>query len=345
MSHQDHQNQCYYFRFAQHLGLDEENYTIKGSPLYMAPEIIIKHKYDPRADLWSIGTILFECLFGYAPYSSKTIEELMEKVRSLQKIEIPKNSKISAECEDLLTRLLQHDPDKRITFEEFFNHDFIDLKHAPSDENLEHAIEIVTKAVEQDTMGNYQQAYYLYCEGLTYFVPLIESENGAKKAALRARATAYLQRAEEIKYSVICRRQQSDEDEANVEKIQPTVPSTSCVVQMALTPSQQFTSLCQKCSSNPQMKTGLDIGTDAEYYAFERKLDVALEAYKRALSILVPLLSDEPEGERKKLLHKQILDWMKEAESIKSILQAQEKINDDDSSSSSTSESSHCVLS
>lgn len=82
----------------------------------MAPEIILKHKYDARADLWSVGVILYECLFGKAPYSSRSIQELLDKVQSLQKIEIPPNSKISAECEDILTRLLQHDPEKRITF-------------------------------------------------------------------------------------------------------------------------------------------------------------------------------------------------------------------------------------
>lgn len=59
------------FGFAQHLLMDEENETVKGSPLYMAPEIILKRKYDPRADLWSIGVILYECLFGKAPYSSR----------------------------------------------------------------------------------------------------------------------------------------------------------------------------------------------------------------------------------------------------------------------------------
>ena len=34
--------------------------TLCGSPLYMAPEILHFHKYDAKADLWSIGAILFE---------------------------------------------------------------------------------------------------------------------------------------------------------------------------------------------------------------------------------------------------------------------------------------------
>jgi serine/threonine protein kinase len=52
------------FGFARSLqpqGLAE---TLCGSPLYMAPEILQFHKYDAKADLWSVGTILFELVVG-----------------------------------------------------------------------------------------------------------------------------------------------------------------------------------------------------------------------------------------------------------------------------------------
>lgn len=38
--------------------------TLCGSPLYMAPEVLQLHKYDAKADLWSVGAILFELLTG-----------------------------------------------------------------------------------------------------------------------------------------------------------------------------------------------------------------------------------------------------------------------------------------
>lgn len=100
----------------------------------MAPEILINHSYNPTADLWSIGVILYECLFGSAPYSSKTTEELLRKIKSKQKIIVPPDSKISQKCRNLLLRLLVHDPKNRATFDEFFEHDFLSLKHAPTDE-------------------------------------------------------------------------------------------------------------------------------------------------------------------------------------------------------------------
>ena len=47
------------FGFAKHILKGAELHTLRGSPLYMAPEIICKRKYDSRVDLWSIGVILY----------------------------------------------------------------------------------------------------------------------------------------------------------------------------------------------------------------------------------------------------------------------------------------------
>lgn len=67
---------------------------------------------------------------------------------------------------------------------------------------MERAIQIVTKAVEEDEKRNYKDAYHLYCEGLQYFVPLITAEEDAsKREHLQKQAITYMQRAEEIKRS------------------------------------------------------------------------------------------------------------------------------------------------
>ncbi|RVW95487.1 Serine/threonine-protein kinase ATG1a [Vitis vinifera] len=43
-----------------------------GSPLYMAPEIIQNQKYDAKADLWSVGAILFQLVTGRPPFDGST---------------------------------------------------------------------------------------------------------------------------------------------------------------------------------------------------------------------------------------------------------------------------------
>lgn len=37
----------------------DEKHVLRGSPLYMAPEMVCQRQYDARVDLWSVGVILY----------------------------------------------------------------------------------------------------------------------------------------------------------------------------------------------------------------------------------------------------------------------------------------------
>ncbi|GCC45305.1 hypothetical protein chiPu_0029189 [Chiloscyllium punctatum] len=47
------------FGFAQHMSPWDEKHVLRGSPLYMAPEMVCRQQYDARVDLWSVGVILY----------------------------------------------------------------------------------------------------------------------------------------------------------------------------------------------------------------------------------------------------------------------------------------------
>jgi calcium-dependent protein kinase len=47
-----------------------------GSPLYMAPEIVKKIKYDTKVDIWSLGVMTYIMLTGRPPFTGKTKEEI-----------------------------------------------------------------------------------------------------------------------------------------------------------------------------------------------------------------------------------------------------------------------------
>ena len=49
---------------------------ILGSPMYMAPEIVKKLKYDTKVDIWSLGIVAYIILCGKAPFNGKTKEEI-----------------------------------------------------------------------------------------------------------------------------------------------------------------------------------------------------------------------------------------------------------------------------
>ncbi|KAM9515449.1 serine/threonine-protein kinase ULK3 isoform 3-T3 [Guaruba guarouba] len=75
------------FGFAQYMSPWDEKHVLRGSPLYMAPEMMCRQQYDARVDLWSVGVILYEALFGRPPFASRSFAELEEKIRSDRAVE------------------------------------------------------------------------------------------------------------------------------------------------------------------------------------------------------------------------------------------------------------------
>ncbi|OWF55296.1 Serine/threonine-protein kinase unc-51 [Mizuhopecten yessoensis] len=104
------------FGFARFLNDGVMAATLCGSPMYMAPEVIMSMQYDAKADLWSIGTIVFQCLTGKAPFQAQTPQQLKhfyEKHAEL-KPNVPKDT--SSGLKDLLLRMLKRNARDRIAF-------------------------------------------------------------------------------------------------------------------------------------------------------------------------------------------------------------------------------------
>ena len=52
-----------------------------GSPLNMAPEVLNNQEYDFKADIWSIGTVFFELLFGKPPFTAGNMVDLLKNIQ------------------------------------------------------------------------------------------------------------------------------------------------------------------------------------------------------------------------------------------------------------------------
>ncbi|CAH0516259.1 unnamed protein product [Peronospora belbahrii] len=118
------------FGFARHLATTSMAETLCGSPLYMAPEILKFQKYDAKADLWSVGTILYEMLAGRPPYGGANHVQLLANIER-QPLRFPPTLQLSSSCRQLLTALLQRKPALRLGFAEFFADPFVDLPPLP----------------------------------------------------------------------------------------------------------------------------------------------------------------------------------------------------------------------
>ncbi|KAM3229516.1 hypothetical protein ACQJBY_060394 [Aegilops geniculata] len=114
-------------KFLQPSGLAE---TLCGSPLYMAPEVMQAQKYDAKADLWSVGIILYQLVTGSPPFNGDSQIQLMKNILKSGQLRFPSDCELSHDCIDLCRKLLRISSVERLTVEEFVNHPFL-FEHAP----------------------------------------------------------------------------------------------------------------------------------------------------------------------------------------------------------------------
>lgn len=112
------------FGFARKLEKASLAETLCGSPLYMAPEILSFKKYDAKADLWSVGTILFEMVAGEPPFGGRDHRELLNNIKRTQ-LRLPPHIQVSQDCLELLQQLLRRDPRARISLDDFARAPFV----------------------------------------------------------------------------------------------------------------------------------------------------------------------------------------------------------------------------
>lgn len=88
------------FGFARNMTASTHVLTsIKGTPLYMSPELLECKPYDYMSDLWSLACIIYEILVGEPPFYTKNILELGRLIR-YGNIKYP--SFLSTECHSFL---------------------------------------------------------------------------------------------------------------------------------------------------------------------------------------------------------------------------------------------------
>jgi len=217
-------------------------------------------------------------------------------------IELPPNVNISSACENLLLLLLKYDPNERIGFENFFEHEFLDLIHIASPENYLTAVKLLEEAIALDQAKQYSSSLPKYKEAVRYLEAFVTTETDPNKRALLT-----LRRYEYIKWI--------DTLTDLVNGKGPSQYSTSQPLPQLTGPQCEL--LRDLSAVTPNIATGLDIGTTGELYLAEGKKQIALDKFTSALSVLIPLLSSEPPGARKDMLHAQIQKWLALAESLK----------------------------
>ncbi|GAA5967217.1 hypothetical protein JCM3765_001740 [Sporobolomyces pararoseus] len=82
-------------------------YSVVGTNNYMAVEVLRGTGYQVQADWWSLGVIIFEMLYGYPPFVSKSRQQTRQKILNWrQSLRFPPKPRVSREAQDLILALI-----------------------------------------------------------------------------------------------------------------------------------------------------------------------------------------------------------------------------------------------
>jgi serine/threonine protein kinase len=97
-----------------------------GTPGYVAPEVLMGHFYGKEVDMWSVGVILYILLCGFPPFYDENNEELYKMIVNAR-VEFlsPYWDSVSPEAIDLIRKMLEKEPGKRLTADQALEHPWI----------------------------------------------------------------------------------------------------------------------------------------------------------------------------------------------------------------------------
>jgi calcium-dependent protein kinase len=98
---------------------------------------VLKRKYDEKCDVWSCGIILYVLLCGYPPFNGASDAMIMEKVsKGVFNFDGEEWINVSHEAKNLISNMLQIDPQKRFTAQQALNDPWLKKNFANTDQDL-----------------------------------------------------------------------------------------------------------------------------------------------------------------------------------------------------------------
>lgn len=115
-----------------------------GTVAYMPPECFEANAVtSPALDIWAIGLMFYATLYGTLPFYGANEQQTKQKIREA-KLRFPSDVPVTPEAKEVMTKMMQRDPDERLGLLEF-----MDLEYYSIDDNVfETRINEILKADE-----------------------------------------------------------------------------------------------------------------------------------------------------------------------------------------------------
>jgi serine/threonine protein kinase len=135
-----------------------------GSPAYLPPELLLNNKNGKEGDYYQLGVLLYELLVGMPPFYSDNMNILYQAIQR-GKYQMPFH--LSVDAQDLISKLLEKKPKKRLADDQILTHPFfkdvdwkaVEEKSIPSPLVFEGKVEEKEKVEEE--WSNFQDEDYL----------------------------------------------------------------------------------------------------------------------------------------------------------------------------------------
>lgn len=159
--------------------------TFCGSLYFAAPELLQAKQYTgPEVDIWSFGIVLYVLVCGKVPFDDQSMPQLHAKIK---KGHVDYPPWMSAECRNLIHKMLQTDPTQRVTLSEIMNHPWITKGfNIPPENYLPHReplqLPLDTEIIEKMTGFDFGSPEYITAQ-LTNIIQSDEYHRAVRSAA------------------------------------------------------------------------------------------------------------------------------------------------------------------
>lgn len=147
-------------------------HSILGSKFNMAPEILLSigktARYNYKCDLWSIGCVFYQMLFGKKFNQNScgqgSLKHQIKSIQQYKKEDLTFPRQVSENTKHLLKGLLTKDNTKRMSFEQFFQHPVFgqdsNKEHHFTSTDIANRNQKIIQAKQYTIYGNQQRRYY-----------------------------------------------------------------------------------------------------------------------------------------------------------------------------------------